>query len=116
MSMGGMHPFASAFSAYNCIVFDLTGHGKSDEKEPEEISGFAQDVEYSVSQLRAQNIVTDRVILLGYSMGGAITCEVAVRGNLKLAGIVLLSSGADLKNYTPLVDDLKAMPMESFQT
>ena len=116
MSMGGMHPFASAFSAYNCIVFDLTGHGKSDEKEPEEISGFAQDVEYSVSQLRAQNIVSDRVILLGYSMGGAITCEVAVRGNLKLAGIVLLSSGADLKNYTPLVDDLKAMPMESFQT
>ena len=32
MSMGGMHPFASAFDAYNCIVFDLTGHGKSDVK------------------------------------------------------------------------------------
>lgn len=116
MSMGGMHPFASAFDGYNCIVFDLTGHGQSDEKEPDKISTFAEDVEYSLKKLKEQNIVTDRVILLGYSMGGAITCEIAVRGNTKLSGIVFLSSGADLKNYTPLVDDLKAVPMEKFQT
>ena len=116
MSMGGMHPFASAFDAYNCIVFDLTGHGKSDEKEPEAVSGFAEDVEHSVNQLREQNIVTEKVILLGYSMGGAITCETAIRGKLKLDGIVLLSSGADLKHYTPLVDNLKTMPMEAFRT
>ncbi|MDE7321302.1 MAG: alpha/beta fold hydrolase, partial [Lachnospiraceae bacterium] len=115
MSMGGMHPFASAFNEYNCIVFDLTGHGKSDEKEPDKISVFAEDVEYSLNRLKEQNIATEQVILLGYSMGGAITCEIAARGKLELGGIVLLSSGADLKNYTPLVDNLKTVPMEKFQ-
>lgn len=47
-------------------------------------------------------------------MGGAITCEIAIRKKLSLAGMVLLSSGGDLKNYTPLVDSLKEVPVEQF--
>ena len=76
MTKGGMYPFASVFKEYNCIVFDLTGHGQSDADEPDQISGFAEDVEYSLNQLKEQSIVTEQVILLGYSMGGAITCEI----------------------------------------
>ncbi len=116
MTKGGMYPFASVFKEYNCIVFDLTGHGQSDADEPDQISGFAEDVEYSLNQLKEQSIVTEQVILLGYSMGGAITCEIAIRNNLNLSGIVLLSSGGDLKHYSPMIDDLKAMPVEDFKT
>ena len=104
MTKGGMYPFASVFKEYNCIVFDLTGHGQSDADEPDQISGFAEDVEYSLNQLKEQSIVTEQVILLGYSMGGAITCEIAIRNNLNLSGIVLLSSGGDLKHYSPMID------------
>ncbi|MCI9077717.1 MAG: alpha/beta hydrolase [Lachnospiraceae bacterium] len=116
MSKGGLSPFASVFTGYNCIVFDLAGHGESDGQEPDSISCFAEDVEYSVSQLKEQGIVKGKVILLGYSMGGAITCEIAIRNNLSLGGIVLLSSGGDLNSYTPLVDGLKPMPVEEFKT
>lgn len=116
MSKEGLLPLAEEFRDYNCIVFDLTAHGQSDGEEPEQISVFAGDVEYSVKQLQQQKIATERIILLGYSMGGAITCEVAIRRNIELAGIVLLSSGGDLNSYTPLVDQLKEMPVEQFRT
>lgn len=116
MSKGGLSPFASVFVDYNCIVFDLAAHGEAGGEEPDAISGFAEDVEYCINQLREQGVVKEKVILLGYSMGGAITCEVAIRGKISLNGIVLLSSGADLNNYTPLVDGLKPTPAEDFKT
>lgn len=116
MSKGGLAPLANAFKDYNCIVFDLTAHGEAGGEEPDAINGFAEDVEYCVDQLKEQGVVKGKVILLGYSMGGAITCEVAIRGKINLSGIVLLSSGADLNNYTPLVDGLKPTPAEDFKT
>lgn len=116
MTKEGMLPLAKEFQDYNCIVFDLTAHGESKEEEPESISTFAEDVEYSIGQLKQKKEASERVILLGYSMGGAITCEIAIRKNIELAGIVFLSSGGDLKNHTPLVDDLKKMPVDQFKT
>lgn len=73
-------------------------------------------MEYLLQQLQQQKVVSDRMILLGYSMGGTITCEIAIRRNIKLAGMVLLSSGGDLKNHTPMLEQLKAMPVELFKT
>ncbi|MDE7477419.1 MAG: alpha/beta hydrolase [Lachnospiraceae bacterium] len=116
MTKEGMLGLAKEFPNYNCIVFDLTAHGKSAGEEPEIVDTFAEDVEYSIRQLQQQHIATKRVVLLGYSMGGAITCEIAIRKNLELAGIVFLSSGGNLKDYTPLVDNLKSMPAEQFRT
>lgn len=116
MSKEGMLPVADVFKEYNCIVFDLTAHGESKEKEPNNISGFAADVEYSLTRLREQDVVKGHVILAGYSMGGAITCEIAIRNKLDISGIILLSSGGDLNNYTPLVDGLKTMTAEKFKT
>ncbi len=116
MTKEGLLPFAAGFSNYNCVVFDLTAHGESAGKEPSEIKTFAEDVEYSVTQLQEQKIIGARVVLLGYSMGGAITCEIAIRNKMPLVGMVLLSSGADLNNHTPLVDGLKNMPAEKFNT
>ena len=116
MTKEGMLPLAEEFTDYNCIVFDLLAHGQSAGEEPEEVDVFAEAVEYSVQQLQQQKVATEKVILLGYSMGGAITCEVAIRKNLTLTGMVLLSSGGDLKNHTPLVDALKEMPVEQYKT
>ncbi|MCM1106523.1 MAG: alpha/beta hydrolase [Blautia sp.] len=116
MTRGGMLPVAEQFADYNCIVFDLTAHGESGEEEPEEAAVFAEDVEYSVQQLQEKKEISGKLFVLGYSMGGAITCELAIRNRLALSGIVFLSSGADLKHYTPMVEQLKAMPVEEFRT
>lgn len=116
MTKEGMIPLAQQFADYNCLVFDLTAHGESGGTEPTEIQQFAQDLEYSLLQLQKDQVITDKIILLGYSMGGAITCEVAIRKKVNLAGIVLLSSGANLKDYTPMVDELRKMPIEEFKT
>lgn len=116
MTKEGMLPLAKEFGDYNCVVFDLTAHGQSAGEEPEEVSIFAEDVENTVKELQKQKVVSEKVILLGYSMGGAITCEIAIRKNLELAGIVLLSSGGDLNHYTPLIESLKEMPAEQFRT
>ena len=97
MTKEGMLPLAKEFGDYNCVVFDLTAHGQSAGEEPEEVSIFAENVEDTVKELQKQKVISEKVILLGYSMGGAITCEIAIRKNLELAGIVLLSSGGDLK-------------------
>ncbi|MCM1183492.1 MAG: alpha/beta hydrolase [Roseburia sp.] len=116
MTKEGMLPLAQQFGDYNCVMYDLTGHGESAGEEPAEIWQFAEAVEESLLRMQREGLVTDRIILSGYSMGGAITCELAYRKRVRLAGIVILSSGADLKDYTPMVDDLKKMPAEQFRT
>lgn len=115
MTKEGMLPFAKQFSMYNCVVFDLTTHGKSPGKEPANVAEFAKDVEYSIMLLQKNKIIRGGITLLGYSMGGAISCEIAIRKKLKLKGIVILSSGGNLKDYTPLIDDLKQISVEEFR-
>lgn len=114
MTKEGMMPLADKFTQYNCIVLDLTAHGESGGEEPEEVRDFADDVEYTITELQGRNVIGGRIVLLGYSMGGAITCEIAIRKTLPLSGMVVLSSGGDLNSYTPLVDELKSVPAEQF--
>lgn len=115
MTKEGLLPFAEGFGDYNCIAFDLTAHGESSGTEPEEITVFAENVEQSVQELQQKQIIGKKVVMLGYSMGGAITCEIAIRKKILLSGMVLLSSGGDLKSYTPLVDGLKQISPEQFE-
>ncbi len=115
MTKEGMIPVVEGFVQYNCIIFDLRAHGESLGEEPDEIATFAEDIEFSVAQLQKSNIIGKKVVVLGYSMGGAIACEIALRKQLKVSGIVLLGSGADLSNYTPLVEDLKKISPKEFK-
>lgn len=115
MTKEGMLPFAERFSDYNCIVFDLQAHGESGGKEPAGIDEFAKGVEDSIKSLQQEGKATENLIVMGYSMGGAITSEIAIRKNINLKAIVFLSSGANLNMYTPLVDELKKIPRESFE-
>lgn len=116
MTKEGMMPVAEGFTKYNCIIFDLRAHGESMGEEPYEITAFAEDVEYSVSQLQKSDIIGEKVVALGYSMGGAVVCEIALRKKLKLSGMVLLGSGADLSSYTPLVDELGKISKQEFES
>lgn len=116
MTKEGMLPFVERFGDWNCIVFDLTAHGHSAGDEPKEIAKFAEDVENTVEYLQHEDVIGRRIVLLGYSMGGTITCEIALRNKLKLEGIIFLSSGADLKHHTPAIDELKNKGVEQYST
>lgn len=114
MTKEGMLPIADALEDYNCILLDLTEHGTSPGFEPEDISGFARDVELTVHALKKQGILTEKQIFLGYSMGGAVVCEIAKRKNVWIDGMIMLSTGADLSKYTPLIDEIKKRPASEF--
>lgn len=116
MTKNGMAMLAEHFSQYNCIVFDLPAHGESDGREPKDILEFVEAIEESVEELRKVGKVRGKLILAGYSMGGAITCEIVIRRKLAVNGIVLLSTGANLDKYTPLIDEIKKKPMSEFHT
>ncbi|MBQ3600426.1 MAG: alpha/beta hydrolase [Lachnospiraceae bacterium] len=116
MKKESMLPIVEWFQEYNCIVPDLSHHGESSGNMPASIEDIARDVEETIANLQRENIVQGKVVLLGYSMGGAITYEVALRNKVKVDGIVFLSSGADLKHHTPLVEQLKNISSKRFST
>lgn len=116
MTKEGMLPIASLLEKYNCILLDLTEHGESCGLEPKDIVGFAQDVETTIYELKEQGIITKKQIFLGYSMGGAVVCEIANRKNISVDGMILLSTGANLSKYTPLIDEIKAHSVSEFSS
>lgn len=116
MKKESMLPVVEWFQEYNCIVPDLTHHGESSGNMPASIEDIARDVEETIVDLQRENIVQGKVVLLGYSMGGAIIYEVALRKQVKVDGIVFLSSGADLQHHTPMVEQLKNISSEQFCT
>lgn len=116
MTKEGMLPLAESLKEYNCVVLDLTAHGQSSGELPNSISDIAEDVEHTIEYLREMQMIQEKMVLLGYSMGGAITCEIALRKKIDMNGIVFLSSGADLKHHTPAVDQLKEVPAKDFKT
>lgn len=111
-----MVPFMEKFLDYNCISLDLPAHGQSACALPEDVTGYAEAVEETILHLQNEGIATKDVVLMGYSLGGAIVSDVAIRKNVALSGIVFLSSCANMDQYTPLVDGLKDMPKEEFKT
>lgn len=60
-----MIPVTKEFLEYNCICLDLTSHGESEGEMPKCIGDIAKDVEYTITQLRTNNIIRQNLILLG---------------------------------------------------
>lgn len=115
MTKEGMGLFAQAFKNYNCIVFDLPAHGESQGRKTGSIEECAASIEYSIEELRKHKKIGRKLWIAGYSLGGAITCEIALRKRIKINGIILLSTGANLDKYTPLVDEIKEKPASEFK-
>ena len=78
----------------NAAVYalDLPGHGRSAPPGRETIEDYAD-----VVQALLERLELDEVIVVGHSMGGAIAQTLALRELPRLAGLVLLSTGARLR-------------------
>lgn len=114
MTGAGMKPFVDQFAEYNCITVDLPGHGRSKGETKTTVEEFADCVVYLVEELQKTKIITEAVTILGFSMGGCISTEIAIRGPKWLKRSVVLSSGAGLKGNTPLLNGFNAQSESEF--
>lgn len=73
-------------------ALDLAGHGRSDLPGRSTIETYAQDVLDFIAALDLQNVV-----VVGHSMGGAITQLIGLSQPSAVAGLVLMGTGAKLR-------------------
>ncbi|MGC8838661.1 MAG: alpha/beta fold hydrolase [Anaerolineae bacterium] len=83
-------------------ALDLPGHGRS-EGEGRQSLGAYRDAVRAFLEAAA----LERAVLVGHSMGGAIALEVALRYPRRLAGLVLVGSGARLRVAPALLQALR---------
>lgn len=83
------------------ITVDLPGHGKS--------GGTAQDdAAHYVGDLCGllDTLAVPRAVIVGHSMGGAVAQQMALRAAGRVAGLVLLGTGARLPVASALLDQV----------
>lgn len=88
---------------WNVYALDLPGHGKSAGAGCTTIAGYRDAV---FGFLQALGL--EKVVLVGHSMGGAITLDFALHYPQRLAGMVLVGTGARLRVAPTILDGLRA--------
>lgn len=83
-------------------ALDLPGHGRSGGEGREYVEAYAADV---VGFLDALGL--EAAILIGHSMGGAIVQRVALDEPRRVAGLVLVGTGARLRVAPALLEGLE---------
>jgi pimeloyl-ACP methyl ester carboxylesterase len=100
---GGDHlhwpPELRRISGASVLALDLPGHGRSEGPGRRRIADYAADI---VGFLEALGLT--RVVLGGHSMGGAIAQVMALDHPERVAGLVLIGTGAKLRVAPALLD------------
>jgi len=104
---------ASAFHGKHAVFrLDLPGHGGSDGRGEDRISAYAEWV-----RLVSENLFgSEPFVLVGHSMGGAITLELSLTPPNGLRGIVLVGSGAKLAVTRAIFQMLREDPEAFFES
>lgn len=85
----------------NALVVDLPGHGRSPGKGRSTVSAYASDMVAFLDALKLK-----RVVLVGHSMGGAITQTMALHYPERVQGLVLIGTGAKLGVHPDLMNGI----------
>jgi pimeloyl-ACP methyl ester carboxylesterase len=85
------------------LALDLPGHGRSGGSGRNSVGAYRGDVSAFLDALDLT-----RVVLVGHSMGGAIVQDMALHAPARLAGIVLVATGAKLRVAPELLESLAA--------
>jgi pimeloyl-ACP methyl ester carboxylesterase len=79
-------------SAYNLFFMELPGHGGARGETTQDIQGCARWIKAALAELKVV-----KPVVIGHSMGGAITMELALRNPDLPRALVLVSTGARLR-------------------
>lgn len=84
------------------IALDLPGHGKSDGPSHQNMMAYAENVHSLMDALHIE-----KAIIAGHSMGGAIAQTMAVYMSQRVAGLILIGTGAKLGVNPALLETVK---------
>lgn len=87
------------------LMVDLPGHGRSAPPGCTRIAGYSRVVLALLDMLRL-----DQAVLVGHSMGGAVALWTALNAAQRVAGLVLVGTGARLRVAPDLLDGLRDAP------
>jgi phospholipase/carboxylesterase len=82
--------------------YDITGLGADRKEDEAGIRDSAAVVRGYIEQENAKGVATERIVIAGFSQGGAIALQAALRHPQRLAGVMALST------YLPLRDTVAA--------
>jgi len=84
-------------------ALDLAGHGRSQPPSRSTIEAYTQDVLDFITALQLKNVV-----VLGHSMGGAISQMVGLAQPANVIGLVLVGTGAKLRVSPAILESIQA--------
>ena len=87
---------------FNVYIMELPGHGAAHGEGAEEIRSYVLWIKGALDELEVEG-----PFLIGHSMGGAITMELAVRFPAIPKGLVLAATGARLRVDPRILDGIR---------
>lgn len=90
-------------------VPDLPGHGRSTLPGRQSVQAYAGDIRALLDTLSL-----GRVIVVGHSMGGAIAQVLALEAPDRVAGLVLIGTGARLRVHPDYIEHVRTAPEQVF--
>jgi pimeloyl-ACP methyl ester carboxylesterase len=90
---------------WRVLALDLPGHGRSAPPGRESVEGYAADVRALLDALEIE-----RAVLCGHSMGGAVSQTIALDHPARVAGLVLIATGAKLRAAPALLEAFASGP------
>jgi pimeloyl-ACP methyl ester carboxylesterase len=87
---------------FNCFIMELPRHGAAQSQGAQEIKSYALWIRGALDELELSN-----PFVIGHSMGGAVTMDLALRFPALTKGLVLVSTGARLRVLPRILDEIK---------
>ena len=95
-----MRPVTINYGAVMRAWYDVRGVGGERREDVEGVRASAVDIEALIARERERGVVPGRIVLAGFSQGGAMALHTGLRHSERLAGILALSC------FLPLADTL----------
>jgi pimeloyl-ACP methyl ester carboxylesterase len=94
------HMFASTVAALStdrtAIVWDMRGHGSSDSPDDPAAHSVATFLDAMLASL--DDVGAERAVMLGHSLGGYVSLEMAIAHPERTAALVLVDTGPGFRN------------------
>lgn len=87
---------------FDVLIMELPGHGAAPGKGAQEVRSYALWIKGALDELKIAN-----PFVIGHSMGGVITMDLAMRFPAFPKGLVLASTGARLRVLPRILDGIK---------
>ena len=104
------HQYAKLHKHYNIVAVDLPGHGRSQGSGETDVRAYCVWISKLLDVLHLKNS-----IVIGHSLGAAITLQFALNYPQDIKGIVVVGGGLKMPVNPSLLEFLKANPTQAIE-